>query len=266
MTRLLIVNPNISTSVTDLIEAEARRSIAPGTTLAMATAPYGVAYIETRFEAMIGAMAVAEVVGQRWVAAGEDGAAGRAVDPGVDAIIVAAFGDPGLGALREVSPVPVVGMTEAALAAAMQLGGRLSIIAISRRIEAWYREVVTAYGLASRLASIRFLDRPLAAVDSVQQAHGDALVALGERAVAEDGADVLILAGAPLAGLARTVAGRLPVPEIDGVSAAVRQAELLAAARPMLARAGSYAGAPDKPDSGLSAALQALRRARQASG
>lgn len=40
---LLIVNPNISGSVTDLIQAEARRTAAPDTRITMATASFGVA-------------------------------------------------------------------------------------------------------------------------------------------------------------------------------------------------------------------------------
>ena len=139
--RLLLVNPNISDSVSDLIRAEARRSAAPGTEIEVLTAPFGVAYIETRFEAMVGAYAAAQVAAEHVA--------------GYDAVVVAAFGDPGLAALREVLPVPVTGMTEAALASAHLLGHRISIIAISQRIQAWYREVVESYGFSSRLASIR---------------------------------------------------------------------------------------------------------------
>ena len=62
--KLLIINPNISDNVTALIEAEARRAADPGTELTVLTAPFGVAYIETRFEAMIGAYATAQLVGQ----------------------------------------------------------------------------------------------------------------------------------------------------------------------------------------------------------
>ena len=40
-------------------------------------------------------------------------------------------------------------MTEAALASAHLLGHRISIIAISQRIQAWYREVVESYGFGS---------------------------------------------------------------------------------------------------------------------
>ncbi len=53
--KLLIINPNISTSVTALIESEARRAASPDTHITMATARTGVAYIETRFEALLGA-------------------------------------------------------------------------------------------------------------------------------------------------------------------------------------------------------------------
>jgi Asp/Glu/hydantoin racemase len=245
--RLLLINPNISESVTALIEAEARRSARPGTALTAVTASFGVAYIETRFEALIGAHAVAELAGSH--------AAGH------DAVVIAAFGDPGLMALREVLPMPVVGLTEAALMSACQLGRRFSIIAISQRIGAWYRECVESYGLGSRLASIRSLNQPLRDVGAIQQAHRDALVGLAQKAVREDGADVIVLAGAPLAGLARQVKALLPVPMVDGVSSAVVQAQALVALNPSRAVEGSFATPPVKPHAGLSPALAALLQA-----
>lgn len=237
MTRLLLINPNISDSVSALIRAEAERSASPGTTLDVVTAPFGVAYIETRFEALIGAYAAAQLAAEH--------------HERFDAVIVAAFGDPGLGGLREALPCPVTGLTEAALASACLLGGRFSIVAISQRIKAWYRETVQHCGLESRLASIRALDGPLPDIGNVQGNQGEALVALAERCVREDGADVIVLAGAPLAGLARTLAGRLPVPTVDGVSSAVRHAETLVRLRPQRAQQGSFAPVPRKPHQGL---------------
>ena len=64
MTRLLLINPNISDSVSALIRAEAERSASPGTEIEVLTAPFGVAYIETRFEALIGAYAAAQLAGR----------------------------------------------------------------------------------------------------------------------------------------------------------------------------------------------------------
>ncbi|GAB3648851.1 aspartate/glutamate racemase family protein [Ramlibacter alkalitolerans] len=244
MARVLLINPNISDSVSDLIRAEARRSASPGTQVDVLTAPFGVAYIETRFEALLGAHATAQLAAQHCAA--------------YDAVVVAAFGDPGLPGLRELLPVPVTGMTEAALATAHLLGHRISIIAISQRIQAWYREVVEGYGFGGRLASIRALDRPLSSIGGVQEEHAQALRALAEKAVAEDGAEVIILAGAPLAGLARSLHGQLPVPVVDGVSSAVRHAETLAALQPGRALQGSFALPPAKPHKGLHPAIAAL--------
>jgi allantoin racemase len=242
--RLLLINPNISDSVSALIRAEAERNALPGTEIEVLTAPFGVAYIETRFEALIGAYAAAQLAAEHHAR--------------FDAVVVAAFGDPGLAGLREALPVPVTGLTEAALASAHLLGHRISIIAISQRIQAWYREVVESYGFGSRLASIRALDRPLASIGGVQDEHAQALKTLAERAVDEDGAEVIVLAGAPLAGLARSLAGQLPVPVVDGVSSAVRHAQSLVALQPGRAQRGSFAAPPVKPFHGLPPAIAAL--------
>ncbi|PMR71916.1 aspartate/glutamate racemase family protein [Halomonas heilongjiangensis] len=242
--KLLVINPNISTDVTALIEREARRSTRPGTELSMATAPFGVAYIETRAEAQIGGYAAMQLAAERYA--------------DHDAVVVAAFGDPGLTALREILPIPVVGMTEAALVSACQQGGRFSVIAISQRIQAWYRETIAAYGFADRLASIRALDEPLAHIGRVQEDQGERLVALAERAVLDDGADVLILAGAPLAGLARDVAERLQVPALDGVTCALHQAQALVDLGTTAPSAGSFAAPPCKPCRGLPETLARL--------
>lgn len=242
--RLLAINPNTSASVSELIRAEAERSCSDGTSVEVLTAPFGVAYIETRFEALIGAYAAAQLAAEH--------------HERFDAVIVAAFGDPGLSGLREALPVPVTGMTEAAIASACLLGHRFSIVAITQRIRSWYRETVEANLLGGRLASIRALDDPLADIATVQQDQGERLLALAERCVDEDGADVIVLAGAPLAGLARTLSGRLPVPAVDGVSSAVRHAETLVRMGSGRARRGSFAPPPRKPHRGLPESIARL--------
>src|SRR5688572_28961613 len=216
--RLLVINPNISDDVTALIESEALRSAAPGTELVVRTASHGVEYIETRFESLIAAGAVAEIIAEYGTTV-----SGGAVDsPSIDAVVVAAFGDPGMPALRELTDVPVIGITEAALCAAGLQGHRFSIIAISDRIRPWYLDCVERFGLAGRLASIRSINESLTAIGSVQRDFKETLLALSRQAVTEDGADVVILAGAPLAGLARELRGQIPVPVVDGISAGIR--------------------------------------------
>ena len=244
--RLLVINPNISESVSQLIGGEARRAASPGTEITVLTAPFGVAYIETRFEALIGAYAAATL------------AAEHAHDH--DAVIVAAFGDPGVPAIREALDVPVVGLTESALASVGLLGQRFAIVAISQRITAWYRETVERCGLSSRLASIRWLDQPLGDIGSVQDDHARRLKQLCITAIDADGADVIVLAGAPLAGLARNIAGEIPVPVVDGVSSAVQHAETLVRLNPVRTRAGNFAPSPGKLNAGLPEPIRELLR------
>lgn len=251
--RLLVINPNISDDVTALIESEALRSAAPGTELVVRTASHGVEYIETRFESLIAAGAVAEIVAEHTRAG---------ADP-VDGVVVAAFGDPGMPALKELANVPVIGITEAALCAAALQGHRFSIIAISDRIKPWYRDCVERFGLLGRLASIRSINETLNSIGSVQQDFKETLLALSRQAVAEDGADVVILAGAPLAGLARELEGEIPVPVVDGISAGIRMAEAVVGLQSGPHRAGAFAPPPPKDRKGLSenldAALSAAR-------
>lgn len=247
--RLLVINPNTSEDVTALIGAEARRSCNPGTELLLRTAPYGVEYIETRFEALVAAGAVAEVIAET---------------PDVDAVLVAAFGDPGLPALKEMTDVPVVGITEAALCAAALQGHRFSIIAISDRITAWYRDCVEHFGLGGRLASIRSIKEALGGIADVQTEFRSTLVELATTAVAVDGADVVVLAGAPLAGLAREVADEIPVPVVDGIAAGTRFAEALVGLACGPHRAGSFAAPPRKPRRGFSGSLDAALDLAQA--
>jgi Asp/Glu/hydantoin racemase len=209
--KLLVMNPNITESVTQLIGAEARRAASPGTELTLLTATFGVAYIETELEALIGGYASLISI--------SDHLADH------DAIVMAAFGDPGIGALREAFDRPVVGLTEAALREAAAIAQRFSIIGISPRIGAWYRSVVEGYGYGDRLASIRTLDAPIRDIAGVQDEHGARLRTLTEEVVARDGAQAVIVAGAPLAGLARRITG-LPVPLVDPIAAAVRQAQI----------------------------------------
>ena len=88
----------------------------------------------------------------------------------------------------------------------------------------------------------------------MQAEKDEALVALAHTAVA-GGADVIILAGAPLSGLAATVRERIPVPVVDCAVAAIKQAEAVAALRPRKAPAGSFRRPAAKPVSGMAGPL-----------
>lgn len=242
--KILFVNPNTTQAVTDRIAAVARAAASPGTEVIAVTAPTGVPYIATRAEAVIGARVALDLLADN--------------SPGCDAAVVAAFADPGVGGARELLPIPVIGMAEAAMLTACMLGRRFAIVTFATAMEPWYRECVDYNGLSGRLAAIRCLSGGFRDIATVQDELRDRLVQACQAAVEQDAADVVVLGGAPLAGLAASIAGDVPVPLIDGVAAAMRQAEVLAALRPRKATAGSFRTPDAKPITGASAALTRL--------
>ena len=242
--KILLLNPNTTSEVTDLLYAAGHRAASPETELVAMTAKRGVPYIATRAEAQIGGAIALEMLAE----------AGN----GFDAAIIAAFGDPGLFGARELFSFPVVGLAEAAMLTACMVGQRFSIVTFSPTLAPWYWECLAMHGLEGRCAGIRALGESFKSISGVQAEKEDALVRLANLAVDEDGADVVILSGAPLAGLADKIKDRIPVPAIDPIAAAVRQAETLAVLKLRKAVAGSFRRPDPKPTTGLAESLAAV--------
>lgn len=239
--KILLLNPNTSQSVTDRIANAAMGVAGAHTELVTATAPRGVPYIATRAEAVIGGAVALEMLAE--------------MHTGVDAAVIAAFGDPGLGGARELFPIPVIGLAEAGMLTACMLGKRFAIVTFSQSLEPWYHECVAWHGLRERCAGVRALGGSFRSISDVQDEKEALLVELAQKAVDEDGADVVVLAGAPLAGLARRVRDRIPVPVVDCVEAAVKQAETLVALNPRKAVQGTFARPAAKPCIGIAEPL-----------
>ena len=241
--RILLLNPNTTAALTERMLVSGQMAASTGTELVPLTASRGVPYIATRAEAQIGGAIALEMLAEH--------------HRGVDAAIIAAFGDPGLLGARELFDIPIVGMAEAAMLAAAMLGRRFAIVTFARALGPWYEECVAMHGLSTRCAGIRMLDAAITSVPDVQEELQDLLVELANRAVVETEADVVILGGAPLAGLAAKVADRIPVPLVDQVQAAVKMAEMLVTLSPRKAVTGTFRRPAAKATIGLPAALAA---------
>lgn len=240
--KILLLNPNMTEAVTERLASAAVKAASPGLEIITATAPRGFPYISCKAEAQVAGAIVLEMLSER--------------QGSYDAAIIAAFGDPGLFAARELFDQPVVGMSEAAMLTACMLGKKFGIVSFAAAMEPWYAECVESHGLAHRCAGVFCLKESFGSIATVAEEKAEALVALAGEAVAA-GSDVVILAGAPLAGLAEEVAHRIAVPVVDQAQAALRQAETLARLGPRKAAAGRFSRPPAKDSSGLPAALAA---------
>jgi len=218
VSEILLINPNTTPSITDLVLRTARRFAARGTRLRAVTGAFGPRYIASRTGyAIAGHAAVDAFANDR----------GRK-----DAVVLACFGDPGLAALREIARVPVVGMADASILQAAALGRRFSIVTGGARWKTMLEEFVAAQGLGDRLASVRTV-APTGADIARNPKAAMAMLAKGCAACAkQDGADVVILGGAGLVGLAAKLRASVDVPLLDGLACALTMAEGLAKQKP----------------------------------
>ena len=216
--RLLVINSNTTDSVTARIATAARAAARPGTVVEAVSAPFGLPLIVSRAD---------------WLVAGPATLAALAERRGsYDAAIIACFGDPGLDAAKELAGVPVIGISEAAFHAACMLGRRFGIVSFTAALRPMFEDVLAPHGLAARCAGFRM--GPAFAGDPglVAEERSALLVDLCRQSVEQDGAEAVILAGGPLAGLAPVIASQVPVPLVDGTVAAVRLAEALVGLAP----------------------------------
>lgn len=208
--RLLVINPNTSTGVSQVIDALVREEVADAAQVQTVTAGFGFSYISTRVAVSIAAHAVLD-------------AAAKAIAEGgrPDAIVLACFGDPGREALAEMTGLPVIGFAEAGLLAAAALPGT-SLVSTNGTV--WCEmlgELVLKLGLGDRIAGIR----------SIEAVAGDArsIASFLAKEAAALGAERIVLGGAGLIPVLPEVIATSEVPVLDPHRMAIGKALRLAA-------------------------------------
>jgi len=242
--RLLLVNPNMTTEMTDRMTVIARRVAGDRAEIVPLTAPRGFPYIASRAEAQIAGGLTLEMIAEHRDTA--------------DAAIIAAFGDPGLAAARELFDMPIIGMAEAALTTAALLGDSFAIVTFTPFMTRWYEDSIANSGLQTRSRGVRAAQLRPVNVDNVRDETRTELITLARNAALEDGADVIILGGAPLAGLADDIAAEVPALVIDPIAAATAQAIALATLAPGLNYSRRNTRPAAKHSVGLSDPLRAV--------
>ena len=112
---------------------------------------------------------------------------------GIDGLIIDCMADPGVDVVRECVSIPVIGPGRLSMQTATLLGRRFSILVELDIVGRLFEEEVRRYGLAESFASCRSIDIPVLEIDTAP-AHTTALLTeAAERAIREDGADVLVL-------------------------------------------------------------------------
>jgi Asp/Glu/hydantoin racemase len=203
--RIFVLNPNSTQAVTDGIAA-ALVPFADAARFDCATLAEGPPGIESDSDVA----AVAEPVCRRIKA------------ETADAAVIACFSDPGLAESRRAAGCPVYGISECAYREAATLG-RFGVISILEKSVPRHLRYVEALGLKAHSAGDRAVGlRVTELADRARAA--EAAERTGRTLIREDGAEVLILGCAGMAGLRDDLEAALGIPVIEPCQAAARAA------------------------------------------
>ena len=228
MTRLLVINPNTTASMTAKIGAAARAAASPGTEIVALNPADGPVSIEGYVDEAYSVPGMLDEIR-------------KAERDGVDGHVIACFDDTGLDAARALAKAPVIGIGEAAFHMASLVAGRFSVVTtLSRSINA-IEHNLHRYGLIARCARVRASEVPVLALEDPSSNAAALIDAEIEAAKREDRAEAIVLGCAGMADLAARLTERHGLPVLDGVACAVRLAESLAALGIRTSKLGGYA-------------------------
>ena len=205
---LIVINPNSSQTVTAGIDAAAdplRRFGVPIRCLTLAEGPPG---IESQRQADL---TIAPMLA---LAAAQADASG---------FVIACFGDPGLHALRDATALPVIGIQQAAVLTALSLGQRFGVIAILPASIPRHLRAFGAMGVADRLAGDRALGLGVAELADPDKSLA-AMIDTGRQLRDSDGADVLIMGCAGMAGYREVLEAETGLPVVEPCQAGAAMA------------------------------------------
>ncbi len=208
--KLLLVNPNTNARTTAAMVDILRGAAPVGVEVHGITAPSGPPMIIEepdllRAESVVAGM-LPEIV---------------ALSP--DAVVVAAFGDPGLQALRSALSVPVVGIGEAGLTEAASFGP-FAVVTTTPGLVGSIARMAADCGHGGLFRGVFLTDGDPTELTADPPALAEALEAACLRARDEAGVAAVVIGGGPLATAARRLSATLAFPVVEPLPAALRAA------------------------------------------
>lgn len=237
--KLMVINPNSSETVTGAIMDSARRAASGGTDLVAVTTKGGTRNIDSAFADYLS--------GAYMIRACLDAAAIHRPD----AIVLAGFGRVGIDALKEALTIPVVSIAEASMAMACLLGHRFTTLTMLQQFIPYQQDLVRYYGFDAKCASVRAINVNVEECVTDRERTLRELTEQIERIVADDHAEVVILACAGLCGYDAELSRRAGVPVLDPVSVGVKVAEGLVGLGLSHSKIRKFAHPPQSLDSYL---------------
>jgi allantoin racemase len=208
MARILVINPNSSAAVTQVMDDSLN-------VLRFAGGPEVISgYLQ---DAPIG------IESQRDIDSVVLPLSRRIAAEPADAYVVACFSDPGLALARETTSSPVLGVAESAYFTAIGLGRRFGVVSIGEQSIPRHLRYIRSLGLQDWLAGDTSIHSDVAGLADFEHSI-ESIVAVGRRLRDEKCADVLILGCVGMSPYRAEVERQTGLPVIDPTQAAVARA------------------------------------------
>jgi len=223
--KILVINPNTTTSMTTKIGAAARAVARPDTEIVAVNPQNGPTSIQGFLDVATCVPGLLEEI---------------KLHPDVDAIVIACFDDTGLDAVRTLVSVPVLGIGEAAYHAASMIATKFSVITTLSRSVPGLENNLLNYGLAQKCVRVRATDIPVLKLEEGDPTTLSKIRSEIREAIEKDNAEAVVLGCAGMADLMAQLSQEFGLPVIDGVSAAVTFAEALVNNGMRTSKKGAY--------------------------
>ena len=205
--RILFVNPNSTDSMTEKVRQTATTLLPDAVVIDAVSNRQGPASIQGPAD---GDMAVPGMLQEMELG----------LERGADAIVIACFDDTGLEEARQLFPVPVLGIGQAAYHVSMMRGLRFTVVTtLSVSIPVLEKNIRT-FGVYPYCCTVRASDVPVLDLEKPGSAAEQRVSDEIASAIREDSCDAIILGCAGMTDLATRLSVRHQVPVIDGVGAA----------------------------------------------
>ena len=218
--RILIINPNSTASMTELVATEAKSIAADQTEIFAVNPTDSPPAIQGADDGEAALPHLIDLFDQ------------QVAEHDFDAAVIACFDDTGLWELKGRAGIPVVGIGEAGFHAAMLFGSRFTVITTLPASVPVIEGNIKRQGMLERCAEVRATNIPVLELEAKPEASVKRISEEIDAALDSGKCDSIVLGCAGMADIAEHLQSKYAVPIVDGVKAAIGLCETLHKVQP----------------------------------
>ncbi|MCY3674529.1 MAG: aspartate/glutamate racemase family protein [Paracoccaceae bacterium] len=224
--KILVVNPNTTSKMTEKILESARKFAFPGTTISASNPIVGPESIQGYYDAAVCVPQIIELIKQ---------------EKDFDAVVISCFDDTGLDAIRCITDKPVIGIGEAAAIYAGRLACSFAIITTLSRSVPGIESNIYKYGLGSICKKVVASGIPVLELEKMDPVALDRINVTIHQLIRNFDIEAIVLGCAGMVDLANKLSREHNIPVIEGIGCGITLAQSMVKIGAKTSKSGGYA-------------------------